>query len=520
MNRNSVLALNLRGAGGIDSVFAGLALRNGDLVSFFLDGGSKMKALDAVKFGVSTTIILASSFLAGCGSAPTSFTQPTPTPAPTVTVTIAPASIGMRHDSSVSFNASVFGSDNLNLMWSIKEGASGGTISSSGNYTAPSTLGVYHVVATSQAEPSKSATATVTVTASGVTSISGLNYPRLQHTATLLPDGKVLIAGGGEGPDIIDGYSVVDQAELFDPGTKTFSVAGQIARDSHTATLLQSGDVLLAGGETGWSPNGNAYGNPEPIDSATAEVDQESSEFSVTATGSMLTVREGHSASILNDGKVLITGGLFALSASPWWQALDESEVFDPASGKFTAVGPMTSERWGHTSTLLQNGKVLITGGGSSLFSNTAELFDPGTGTFKVIGNMAVQRGGHTATLLPDGKVLIAGNSAMAEVYDPSTELFSPTGTMNTARQWHTATLLPNGTVLIAGGYLVGSGSINTTEIYDPATGEFTLGPSLAQDRFSHTATLLPNGDVLIVGGASSANGVSITPLTSAEIYH
>jgi hypothetical protein len=312
----------------------------------------------------------------------------------------------------------------------------------------------------------------------------------------------------------------VEQAELFDPGTKTFSVEGQIARDSHTATLLQSGDVLLAGGETGWSPNGNAYGNPEPIDSASAEVDQVSSELSVGATGSMLTAREGHTASLLNDGRVLITGGVFSLSASPWWEALDDSEVFDPALGKFTSVGSMASGRYGHTSTLLQDGKVLITGGGYPLGSNTAELFDPATGTFSAAGNMAVQRGGHTATLLPDGKVLITGNSTIAEVYDPSTGLFSQTGSMSIARQWHTATLLPNGTVLIAGGYVVGSGSIDTTEIYDPATGEFAVGPSLAQDRFSHTATLLPNGDVLIVGGASSPNGVSTTPLTSAEIYH
>lgn len=478
-----------------------------------------MNRPDAVKFGVSSAIILASSFLAGCGSTPGNLTQTTPPSTSIVAVTIAPGNVGVRHDGTVSFSASVTGSSNVNLTWSVKEGASGGTISSSGSYTAPSTVGLYHVLVTSQVDPSKSATATVAVTEAGIISISGLNYPRLLQTATLLPSGKVLIAGGGIGPDLVDGYTVVDQAELFDPGTNTFSLAGEIARDSHTATLLQSGDVFFAGGETGWDPHGNAYGNPEPIDSATAEIEQGSSGLSV-ATGTMRTAREGHSACMLNDGKVLITGGVYALPADPWWSALTESEVFDPVSGKFTGVGQLTAARSGHTSTLLQNGKVLIAGGGYPLDSDSAELFDPATGTFSPTGNMAVQRAGHTATLLPNGKVLVTGNSTLAELYDPSTGLFSPAGTMNTARKWHSATLLPNGTVLIAGGYVIGSGSTNTTEIYDPATGEFALGPSLSQDRFSHTATLLISGDVLIVGGASSSDGVHTTPLASAEIFH
>ena len=146
--------------------------------------------------------------------------------ASSVSVTIVPNTIGVRHDGTLSFSASVNGSNNVNLIWSVKEGASGGTISDKGSYIAPSAPGIYHVVATSQADPSKNATATVTVTAFGFTSISGLNYARLQQTATLLPSGKVLIAGGGQGPDIIDGYWVVDQAELFDPETKSFSLAG------------------------------------------------------------------------------------------------------------------------------------------------------------------------------------------------------------------------------------------------------------------------------------------------------
>ncbi len=443
--------------------------------------------------------------------------------ASSVSVTIAPNTIGVRHEGTLSFSASVNGSSNVNLIWSVKEGASGGTISDKGSYIAPSAPGIYHVVATSQADPSKNATATVTVTAFGFTSISGLNYARLQQTASLLPSGKVLIAGGGQGPDIIDGYWVVDQAELFDPETQSFSRAGTISRDSHTATMLPSGDVLIAGGEVGWDPTGNACGNPGPIDSTTAEIYQASSGQFVP-TGSMLGAREGHQATLLNDGRVLITGGIYSLPSEPWWRPLSESEVFDPATGTFAAVGQMNLARYGHTATLLQNGKVLIAGGGYPYASNTAELFDPADGKFTSTGNMTVSRSGHTATLLPNGEVLLAGGGGLgslaAELYDPNTGSFFPTGNMNIARGWHTATLLPDGTVLIAGGYVGHSGSTSTTEIYDPATGAFTLGPSLEQDRFSHTATLLSNGDVLIVGGASSGDGLFTTALTSAEIYH
>ncbi len=466
-------------------------------------------------------VLCVAGLLAGCAAVKSTFTTSPGSSAsgtPSVSVTIFPATVGVVHDGTLSFSASVSGSNNVNLTWSVKEGASAGTIDSNGTYTAPATLGVFHIVATSQADPSKSAAASVTVTSSGFTTIGGLNYARLQQTATLLPSGKVLIAGGGVGPDTIDGYSVVDQAELFDPATKTFNVAGLIARDSHTATLLQSGDVLLVGGESGWDPHGNAYGNPSPIVVDTAEIVQVASGLSSVPTGNMLVARESHAASLLSDGRVLITGGEYDIPVNPFWGELTESEVFDPVTGKFTAVGQMTTARAFHTSTLLQNGKVLITGGEYPVFSNTAELFDPATDTFRLTGNMAVQRGFHTATLLPNGKVLIIGNSALAELYDPSTERFSPAGTMNFSRVWHTATLLPNGTVLIAGGS-TDNGSTKTTEIYDPDTGLFTMGPSMQQDRMLHTATLLANGDVLIAGGAAS-DGIDITVLASAEVFH
>ena len=128
-----------------------------------------------------------------------------------------------------------------------------------------------------------------------------MGLARLQHTATLLPNGKVLVVGGGDGPDLIDGYWVVDQAELFDPTTGSFSSAGVISRDSHTATLLLDGDVLLAGGETGWSDR-------FPIVSGTADLEKATSGL-FEPTGSMAIGREAHAATLLSDGRVLIAGG-------------------------------------------------------------------------------------------------------------------------------------------------------------------------------------------------------------------
>ena len=353
----------------------------------------------------------------------------------------------------MQFDASVSGSSDTTVTWSIQE-SSGGSISNTGLYLAPTTDGVYHIVATAHADPTKQATATVNVTQHGFTTVGGLSFARLQHTATLLPSGKVLIAGGGIGPDIIDGFGVVDQAEQFDPATESFSPAGIVSRDAHTATLLNNGSVLLAGGETGWS-------NTTPIVSNTAELYLAANGSSV-ATGNMSVGREAHVATLLSDGRVLITGG-----------DTPSAELFDPATGSFTPTGLMTCARSGHTATLLPNGKVLVVGG------------------CKVEG----------------------------ELYDPSTGSFTPTGTTSAPRYLHTATLLPNGTVLIAGGGATG-GATDTTEIYDPATDSFIPGPTMRQGRYMHTATLLPNGDVLISGGANSPDLFGLSVLNSAEIYH
>ncbi|CAE6866835.1 hypothetical protein R75461_08330 [Paraburkholderia nemoris] len=282
------------------------------------------------------------------------------------------------------------------------------------------------------------------------------------------------------------------------PGT--FDLTGSMisARAHATATQLQDGRVLVAGGD---NASGNFLSDAEIYDPATG---------TWTATGSMSSTRSGHTATLLPDGRVLVAGGNNNV-------VLNMAELYDPATGTWTATAPMTEARSSATATLLPNGRVLVAGGSSNVVLNTAELYDPATGAWTATGSMNSTRSIHTATLLPDGKVLVAGGSSgsalnTAELYDPAIGTWTPTGSMTEARYYATATLLPNGQVLVAAGDSNGS-ALNTAELYDPATGTWTATGSLSSARYAHVATLLLDGKVLVAGGRSSA------PLNTAELY-
>jgi WD40 repeat protein len=193
-----------------------------------------------------------------------------------------------------------------------------------------------------------------------------------------------------------------------------------------------------------------------------------------TATGPMLEVRQGGTATLLLDGKVLVAGGLGKQNAPGGWMSpLATAELYDPGTRTWTATGSMTTPRQSSTATLLPDGRVLVAGGDNAN-GTSAELYDPGSGLWTATGDMITPRWGYTATLLPDGKVLVTGGAngsgslASAELYDPGSGSWTATGSMTTPRAGHTATLLPDGRVLVAGG---NSGTGTSAELYDPGTG-------------------------------------------------
>jgi hypothetical protein len=235
-------------------------------------------------------------------------------------------------------------------------------------------------------------------------------------------------------------------------------------------------------------------------------------------TGSMASARDVHTATLLSDGRILIAGG------SDGSKFVASAELFDPKTGKFSPTGPMRTARAMHTATLLPDGRVLIAGGSipvgdSSGVVASAELYDPATGKFSPTGPMTTAREGQTATLLSGGRVLIAGGVdagevtvASTELYDPATGTFSPTGSLATARSGHSATALPDGRVLIAGGD-DGSKGLASAELYDPAAGKFSPAGPMTTAREAQTATLLSDGRVLIAGGNDGSK-----ELASAEL--
>jgi hypothetical protein len=289
---------------------------------------------------------------------------------------------------------------------------------------------------------------------------------RSGHSATLLNVstvanfGKVLIVGS---------VDVDSTAELYDPAAGTFTATGGMtqARISPTATLLETGSAKL--------------------------------------------------------GSVLIVGGNSVAGDLT-------AELYNPATGSFSTTGSTSIVRQGHTATQLLDGRVLIAGGGTA----TAELYDPKSGTFTTTGSMTVARTRATATRLQDGTVLIFGadESYSADLYDPNAAIFAPVGSYGLVAHGPTASLRQDGSVLTAGGYHLGPHQPNTSasaaNLFAPESDGFTGTGSLNTSRISHTATVLADGTVLIIGGthrvclapySNCAFGPTTTTLSSAELF-
>ena len=363
---------------------------------------------------------------------------------------------------------------------------------------------------------------------------------RAWHTATLLPDGTVLVAGGW-----YPGTSLAS-AELYDPATEKWSSTGslQTARDIHTATLLRNGKVLVVGGHL------RIKGKPGSATLASAELYDPASK-TWSATESMHTERSFHNATLLPDGKVLVVGGL-----NQRGNPVSTAEVYDPTIGKWRPTGKPQSHIV--TTTLLENGQVLGVGqdpkqGGGQMNPNPsqyakpllpfAELYNPTTGIWNRTGNPLIpldtpNEGYYTTTLLGDGNVLLAGFYATrlnsyppvrSEVYSSTSGKWTETGKDIKGSFGVTNTLLPDGCALIFGGKYPYIGRrppngpfnpIPVTEmavIYEAKTGGWINAGTPAYMRFHHTATLLPNGKVLIAGGETNQRGGGVDD--SAELY-
>ena len=352
--------------------------------------------------------------------------------------------------------------------------------------------------------------------ADSFTVVTNMNSPRSGHTATRLNDGRVLIAGGSPGLAPAGITSVLATSELFDPASKSFaqSATMAISRFGHSAVRLLDGRVLVMGGT---SDCNTVFCSQ----TATAELFDPATE-SFTSTGSMLSARTGFSATLLQDGRILVAGGFSRFCRGSLSSCyLSSAELFDPASGTFSSTGSMTMPRSNATATELNNGMVLIAGGqDNSGPLSTLELFDPAKGIFTLAGNMLTPRRLHSAVALSNGDVLLAGGNgdsstlASTEVFETSANQSTAAGSMTTPRANHTATLLNNGEILFAGGESDSGGILASAELFDPGSSQFAATASMNVARTVHTATLLSDGSVLVAGGTGAAG-----QLADAEVF-
>jgi hypothetical protein len=441
--------------------------------------------------------------LAACGSS-----SPAPTPAAPV-ITTQPASQVVLLNQTATFTVVATGTGTLTYQWQKNGVAISGATATS--YTTPaltseSDEGLFKAVVSDSYSQSAASTS-AKLMLEGFVPTGSMIASRQNAAASKLANGKVLVTGGLS-------TQALATAEIYSPDTGTFAATGSMvnARQNHTSTILATGKVLLVGGEGG--PGGGT-----PV--ATAELyDPATGTFSVT--GSMATPRTLHTATLLADGKVLVTGGLWTHAGRA---ILDSAEVYDPATGRFLAAGPMTAARYWQTATLLANGKVLVTGGyglaGSAMAS--ADLYDPSTGLFTATGDLTTARYGQSATLVEaSGQVLVAGGYgttflASAELYDPTAGTFAETGAMNVPRRFQTATALVGGKILIAGGLGIDAseGPLSSAELFDPDLAMFWTTSSMEAGRQAGTATLLDSGEVLMAGGWT----INLAGLASAELF-
>jgi hypothetical protein len=345
---------------------------------------------------------------------------------------------------------------------------------------------------------------------------------RFVNGGSLLQDGRFLVTGGATPPF----FGVETSAEIFDPETRTFTLSGDTMdspRWSHQQTTLADGRVLITGGRTAAAPI------PGAVVLAEAELYDPATD-SFSPTGSMSVPRRSHRDILLDDGRVLITGGTSSIAGDLTSVSLCTAEIYDPASGTFSAPIPMDDCRQSHNLVKLLDGRVLAIGGGEGPGLDnplaTVEVFDPATETFSFVGNMNSTRLTSVTTLLRDGKVLIAfawdgiDVTPNSEIYDPATNTFTPTSGFPV----HGKVDLP-GIRLLDGTVICPSGGnefiqvLPDTSIYRPDQDDFVLAGSVQFTRTAPTSALLKDGRALIVGGLGLDVTQNLSFPVTAEIY-
>jgi Galactose oxidase, central domain/Kelch motif len=357
------------------------------------------------------------------------------------------------------------------------------------------------------------AATTFSFAASGAWSPTGtMRSARDGHTATILANGKILAAGG------TNNGAALTSAELYSPMAGTWASTGsmRVARTLARAVLLSNGSVLVVGG---------CVNDCLSATTRSAELYNPIA-GTFTATGSMVQARAEFGVTLLANGKVLVAGGCTAYDANGCLAVTNKAEIYNPATGTWTATGALRGARHAMTATRLASGKVLVAGGATASMDalNSSEIYDPVAKTWTLGLKMVTARSDYASIMLGTGKILFTGGENIngvsirnAELYNPSSGAFTATGNMTATREEHTAVLLANGKVLVSGGNnktLTTQTPRASTELYNPATGTWTATGSMSSARAGHTSTVLHNGNVVNAGGSDAAN-----ELDSAELY-
>lgn len=352
--------------------------------------------------------------------------------------------------------------------------------------------------------------------------VAAMATPRAGHTATLLADGRVLVAGGLPA-QLGDTRAYFASVEIYDPATGRWATVAPMGRGrvNHTATLLKDGRVLVVGGLQTGADGGELAG---------AEIyDPRADRWTTVAP--LHEGRTSHTATLLADGRVLVVGGANYLSSpiASW-------EIYDPASDRWATSAYPGGLGDGSTALVLPDGRVLLVGGGTPATDDPSPTlrYDPAANAWESQSPLAPGRFSAGVAQLPDGRALVAGGAekrvpqggdgpvgpplASALRYDPAADRWSPAASLATARMSATLVTLASGQILAVGGF-GGEGALAglaSAERYDPAADRWVGVGQMQTVRFGHTATRLADGRVLVVGGYNSGGG---TATASAELY-